>query len=208
MTNRLVIATHNSGKLREIRAHLEGLHFEVTSLGEIAPTLSSPDEIYNTFAENALLKARFCFKATGHLTVADDSGLEVDALEGRPGVQSARYAGANATSTEMIVKLLNELQTVADSDRKARFVCVVALVGLGIEEVFRGTCEGMITTVARGTDGFGYDPVFLVPETGRTFAEMTVKEKASLSHRGRALEQLRHHLSTLERGEPTASLGQ
>ena len=195
--NRLVIATHNRGKLSEITALLDGLHFEVTSLTELAPTLNAPEEVHDTFADNALLKARFCYEATGCLTLADDSGLEVDELEGRPGVHSARYAGSNASSAEMIAKLLGELEGVPCEKRKGRFVCVVALVGNGIEEVFRGTCEGQITIEPRGSGGFGYDPVFLVPETGKTFGEMTLVEKAGYSHRGRALAELREYLTRL-----------
>lgn len=196
--NRLVIATHNRGKLREIKALLEGLPFEVTSLAEVAPDLTAPEETHDTFVENALLKARFCFAATGCLTLADDSGLEVEVLGGRPGVHSARYAGDDASSSEMIAKLLSELRNAGEDKRNARFVCVLALAGDGVEATFRGTCEGVITTEPRGSEGFGYDPVFLVPEVGRTFAEMSAEEKSKYSHRGRALDQLRTYLSTLD----------
>jgi XTP/dITP diphosphohydrolase len=133
------------------------------------------------------------------LTLADDSGLEVDALGGRPGVYSARYAGAGANDADKVAKLLAELRAVPAMHRTARFVCVIALVGQGVRETFTGTCAGTITEQPRGAGGFGYDPVFLEPATGRTFAELTRAEKAAVSHRGRALAQL--HIWLSEAGE-------
>ena len=199
---RLVVATHNRGKLLEIAELLGDLGYLVSSIHDLSPSSPPPEEIHQTFTENALLKARFGYQETGCLTLADDSGLEVEALDGRPGVLSARYAGDGATSAEMVAKLLAEIRDVPPEKRQARFVCVVAIVGEGIEQTFRGTCEGLIANAPRGTGGFGYDPVFLDPISRRTFAELTREEKAGKSHRGRALAMVRDFLTRCRAAEP------
>jgi XTP/dITP diphosphohydrolase len=185
---RLLAATSNAGKAREIAAALAGLGFEVVDVNEAgvgdAPV---PEETGTTFHENALLKARYYHELTGLLTVADDSGLEVAVLGGRPGLHSARYA---ATDAERIAKLLGELDGVPMQERTARFVCAIALVGENLAETFTGTCEGRIRHTAHGRNGFGFDPVFTPEGDTRTFAEMTRDEKEAVSHRGRALAAL------------------
>ncbi|MEP7272875.1 MAG: RdgB/HAM1 family non-canonical purine NTP pyrophosphatase [Acidobacteriota bacterium] len=187
MSSRLLIATGNRGKVQEIRQGLDGVDYEVISTQDLNPVPAEPAEIFQTFAENAILKARYYRRISGHLSLADDSGLVVDALGGRPGVHSARYAGPNASPTDLINKLLTELAGVPWEKRSARFVCAIAISGPGFERVFEGTCEGLITLEQRGAGGFGYDPVFYYPGLERTFAEMTIAEKSSRSHRGRAL---------------------
>jgi len=184
---RIVLASANPGKLRELRALLPAC-IEVVSAVDLGITL--PPETGQTFAENALLKARAAARATGLIALADDSGLEVDALGGRPGVRSARYAGEKATDEENIALLLQELRSVPSERRTARFRAVIALVAPdGREALAEGTVEGRITDRPRGQHGFGYDPVFQPLSQERTFAEMTEEEKNRLSHRARALEQ-------------------
>ncbi len=181
---RVVIASANPGKLREFRALFPPC-IELVSAGELGVAL--PPETGATFAENALLKARALAQATGLIAVADDSGLEVDALGGRPGVLSARYAGEGATDAQNVARLLEELRDVPPERRTARFRAVVALVAPdGREALCEGTVEGRITLQPRGEQGFGYDPVFEPLGLGRTFAEMTVEEKNRLSHRAQA----------------------
>jgi XTP/dITP diphosphohydrolase len=199
----VLIATHNEGKVAEIRNLLKGTAFRLISLAELSLATPAPDETGKTFAENALLKARYYRGLTGLLSLADDSGLEVDALDGAPGILSARYAGKGASQDEMIAKLLRELEGVSDSDRRARFVCAVAIAGENVEKVFEGTCQGTIGHVPRGEHGFGYDPVFIDRETGKTFAELTTSQKSRLSHRARAVAQACEFLSAFE---PRSSL--
>jgi XTP/dITP diphosphohydrolase len=185
---RLLVATSNSGKVREIAAALGGLGFEVVGVAEAgAGAVPAPEETGTTFQENALLKARYYHELTGLLTVADDSGLEVDVLGGRPGLHSARYA---ATDAERIAKLLAELDGVPMRERTARFVCAIALVGENLAETFSGTCVGRIRHTPVGANGFGFDPVFTPDGETRSFAEMSGDEKAAVSHRGRALAAL------------------
>lgn len=184
---KLLIATSNGGKVQELSEALDGLGFELVSLGDLPVRIESPDETGATFEENALLKARYYFERAGMLTVADDSGLEVDILAGRPGVQSARYA---PTDKERTMRLLEELDGVPRTERTARFVCALALVGENLAEVFTGVCKGHIKHIPAGTGGFGFDPVFTPEGETRTFAEMTAGEKASMSHRGRAIDAL------------------
>jgi XTP/dITP diphosphohydrolase len=185
---RLLIATHNAGKVRELGEALRGLDVDIVrldDLGDAAP--EAPEETGSTFEENALLKARYCYERAGLPSVADDSGLEVDALGGRPGVLSARYAGSDATDPDRVDLLLEELASAGARDRSARFVCVIAFVGDGIERTFTGECAGHIADRAVGSGGFGYDPVFVPSGESRTFAEMASDEKAAISHRGRAV---------------------
>ena len=206
---RLVLATSNRGKVREIRGMLMGLGVEVLALDDFK-SVELPHETGATFAENALVKARAVAAATGIAALADDSGLEVDCLGGRPGVFSARYAGEGASDRDNYIKLLGELEGVPFEKRSARFRCAVAFVepgdggrgaggaggagGRGVEMVFEGSLEGFIATEPRGEGGFGYDPVFFLPERNRTVAELPAEEKNAISHRARALEGLRKWL--------------
>ena len=183
---RLLLATTNKGKAAEYRDLLKGLDFEIVTLNQ-AGIGREADESYNTFEENARHKAAFYAELGRLLTLADDSGLEVDALGGEPGVRSSRYAGDNATDADRVDFLLNKLKGVPQLKRTARFRCVIAVAhpGGAIETV-EGTCEGYIAMEPRGSNGFGYDPVFFLPEYGRTIAELSPEIKNRISHRGRA----------------------
>jgi XTP/dITP diphosphohydrolase len=188
---RLVMATRNAHKVRELQHLLRDLNVEVLSLAD-RPDVPEVVEDGETFAANAATKARAVAAATRLPALADDSGLEVDALGGQPGVQSARYAGAGHDDGANNRKLLAALAGVAPAGRTARFRCAVALadpagaLGAGVE-LREGACEGVILDAPRGAHGFGYDPLFLYPELGRTFAELTLDEKSRLSHRARAM---------------------
>ena len=187
---RLVIASGNQGKIREFKQLLSGLPIQV----EAQPEGLDVDETGNTFRDNARIKAKVVARLTGAWALADDSGLSVDALAGAPGVHSARYA---PTDQERIAKLLNALNGVAD--RSAHFcaaLCIAAPGGELLLEV-EGRCDGSIASEPRGDDGFGYDPVFEVTGTGRTFAEMTPNEKKKHGHRGRAFALLQPELDRL-----------
>jgi XTP/dITP diphosphohydrolase len=196
----LVVATGNRGKLEEIRALLDGLPVDVRGVGEVLPTPPRIVEDGATFADNALKKARAVANATMSLTLADDSGLEVDVLDGRPGVRSARFAGERATDAENNAALLAALGAfdageLHDKGLGARFRCVLALVDPftsgGEPQMAEGTCEGSITRTPRGSGGFGYDPLFVVEGKDKTLAELTGDEKNLISHRARALTALR-----------------
>jgi len=202
----LLIATENADKAREISRILADTGVELVMLNDL-PGVELPEEAGATLEENAVLKARAAFEATGLAAVADDTGLEVDALGGRPGVFSARYAGENVTYGENRRHLLEELAGIEEERRRARFVTVIALYrGDGRILLFRGEAEGRILETERGTSGFGYDPVFYSFAGKKTFAEMTAEEKARYSHRGAALRQLRAHLKETaeEQADPTA----
>ena len=186
---RLVVATGNFGKLREMRILL-GDRFDVVSMKELGldPDIEENGE---TFEQNALIKAGALEKLTGCATIADDSGLEVDALGGRPGVYSARYSGVHGDDEANNDKLLEELADVPDEKRTARYACAMALCRPGHEPlVARGTCEGRILRERRGEGGFGYDPLFLSADFDKTFAEATMEEKNAVSHRARAIANL------------------
>ncbi len=184
----LLIATTNPGKVREYRAILTGLNCIFLGLSDLGIT-QDVAETGSSYAENAALKAREYAALSGRLTLADDSGLEVDALAGRPGVYSARYA---PDSTARIQKLLNELRAVANNQRTARFQCVIALAQPdGRLTLAAGTCEGRIALEAKGVNGFGFDPVFYLPEYQATMAELPEGVKNMISHRARAAQQLR-----------------
>ncbi len=188
---RIVLATGNRGKLAEFEALLAPLHFEFAP--QSAFGIEPPDETGTTFTDNALLKARHAAQRSGLPAMADDSGLEVDALGGAPGVWSARYAGPNASDAENIAKLLHALRDVPNAARRARFRCVIAFVQNATDPapVFgEGTWEGRILEQSRGSGGFGYDPVFEDLATGRAVAELAAEDKNARSHRGQALRAL------------------
>ncbi|BAZ31660.1 RdgB/HAM1 family non-canonical purine NTP pyrophosphatase [Cylindrospermum sp. NIES-4074] len=183
MTKLLVVATSNPGKLREMQAYLADSGWELT----LKPEELDVEETGETFVANACLKASEVAKATGNWAIADDSGLAVDALNGAPGVYSARYG---QTDAERIARLLRELGD--EVSRQAQFVCAVAVASPdgAIALQSEGVCRGEILTATRGDGGFGYDPIFYVPEKQLTFAQMTPEEKKSISHRGKALKAL------------------
>jgi len=184
----LLLATTNRGKISELKRLLGQQLIDLIGLD--ANDSTEEIETGATYAENTLLKARHYHRLTGLPTIADDSGLEVAALDGRPGVASARYAGPQASDADRIRKLLDELQNVPDKGRAARFVCAAALVWDGGEQVFEDEVRGVILHTPRGVGGFGYDPVFFYEPLGKTFAELTEVEKAEVSHRGRAFHRL------------------
>lgn len=188
---KIVLASGNAGKLRELAALLAPLGHEL--IAQSALGIETPPETGSTFAENALLKARYAAGKAGLPALADDSGIEVDALGGRPGVYSARYAGEGATDRQNLEKMLEELRGVADARRSARYQCVIVLVR-GAEDpapvIARGTWEGRILGAPRGTGGFGYDPIFQPAGLEITAAELSAAEKNARSHRGQALRGL------------------
>lgn len=199
MDQRLLVATHNQGKLLEYSKLLQDLPLALTYLDEIG-VREEVAETGNTFAANAVLKAQEYAAMTGLWTWADDSGLEVDALQGAPGVHSARFAGPAATDQERFEKLLGELHS-HPRPWTARFQCVVAVARPGTEaETCTGTLEGTITNAPRGSNGFGYDPVFFVPDHGRTLAELPTSVKNEISHRGRASRHAKELLKLLLEG--------
>jgi XTP/dITP diphosphohydrolase len=191
---RLLFATTNAGKVRELRG-LVGDMVEVVSLKDLPP-IPEPVESASTFEGNAELKARAYAEASGLPALADDSGLCVDALGGRPGVHSARYVPG--TDQDRYRKILSELQGVPDDQRTASFVCALALAKPGGDvHLERGSCPGVIGHEPRGSHGFGYDPIFIVPTLGRTLSELTTEEKAGISHRGEAMRKMRPYLLAL-----------
>jgi XTP/dITP diphosphohydrolase len=193
-----MVATQNRGKVREIKKVMKGLGFRILSLNDF-PGVPQVEEDGKSFLENALKKARFYSKYFGRLTLADDSGLEVDFLKGRPGVYSARYAGKGASTRENNQKLLKEMEAVPLSKRGARFKCVLAVVSPeGKEVVVEGSCGGRIGFKEVGKKGFGYDPLFVLPSYGKTMAQLTLEEKNRISHRGKALRKLRKIIEGLK----------
>lgn len=187
----LVLATLNRSKGRELASLLDSIPYDVRLLAD-TPGARLPEETEETYRGNALLKARAAARLTGHTALADDSGLEVDALGGAPGVRSARFGGAgldDAARTALLLRILGERRGVP---RSARFRCVIAIVdGAGRERVVEGAVQGVIAEAPRGSGGFGYDPVFVYPPLGRTFAELTDDEKARVSHRAMAVRAAR-----------------
>ena len=188
MFNILVLATTNKGKLKEFKELLKDFPVEIRSLADFGPI---PEVIEDgaTFDDNAYKKALFTAKVLGLPAIADDSGLAVEALNGAPGVYSARYAGEKSSDAENTAKLLQDMEGVAN--RKAAFHCVISIaVPSGPALTYEGTCEGELLTAPRGEDGFGYDPIFFSPELGKTFAELSMEEKNQVSHRGRAMAEM------------------
>jgi XTP/dITP diphosphohydrolase len=188
---KIVLASNNAGKVREINQILAGLDFEVVPQAEF--DIPEADETGLTFVENAILKARHAATLSGLPAIADDSGLEVDALHGAPGIYSARYAGVGASDTDNLNKLLEAMQSVPDAERTARFQCLMVFMRHGEDPtplICQGTWEGRILESAQGEGGFGYDPVFYVPERDCSSAQLDADTKNRLSHRGKALKQL------------------
>ena len=191
----LVLATLNAAKGRELVELLGAVPFEIRLLADV-PGARLPEETGATYAENALVKARTAAALTGQLALGDDSGIEVDALGGAPGLYTARFGGPGLDDRRRLELLLEKLRGVAPARRTARFRCVIAIAGPSrAEKVVEGVAEGLIAEAPRGSGGFGYDPVFFYPPLGRTFAELSDQEKASVSHRGLALEAARRLLS-------------
>lgn len=186
---RLVLASENPHKTEEIATLLkENMDITIETLADY-PGLKLPPEIGSTYNENAAEKARFIAKKTGHWAMGDDSGLEVRALDGAPGLLSARYAGKNVSYEDNLNKLLEAMKAVPEGKRQARFICTLAIASpLGEVNIVEGICEGKITVSRSGRDGFGYDPIFFYPPAGLTFAELSPTEKSAVSHRGRALK--------------------
>jgi XTP/dITP diphosphohydrolase len=188
---RVVLATTNPNKVREIRALLDGVNIDVVGLDRFVG-IEPPEEPGATFEENAALKARYYAAATGLPAIAEDSGLEIDALNGQPGVESARFGGVDSSYPEKFEKLYAMLDAAGGRDSTARFVCAVALAeGDDLRFAARGTVEGRISPGPRGTHGFGYDPIFFYPPEGRTLAEVGDEVKRAVSHRGAAFRALR-----------------
>lgn len=191
---RIIFATTNSGKMREIREIMKDCGYDICSMKE-AGISADIIEDGTTFEENALIKARTIAKLTGEISMADDSGLEIDYLGGAPGITSARFLGENTGYDVKNRYLLQKLEGVSQAERTARFVCAIACVWPGGKSLTkRGTIEGYIGYEERGTNGFGYDPIFMVPEYGKTTAELSMEEKNEISHRARALRAMRKEL--------------
>jgi XTP/dITP diphosphohydrolase len=200
-TGAIVVASRNRHKLRELAQLLPGLRLDPLPEG-----VELPPEEERSFADNALRKARAAHAATGCAALADDSGIEAVALDGAPGVLSARYAGQGAGDEENLAKLLREV-AARDGDRRVTYVCVLAyLNNAGEEGIFEGRCEGVLAEQPRGSGGFGYDPAFVPDDIGdgRTMAELSAEEKNAISHRGRAARMLAFHLTA---GRPTGAWG-
>ena len=196
MSNKILFATSNKGKLREIREILSGLDCEVLSLADAGIT-SDVEENGSTFAENAHIKAEFFAKESGLITLADDSGLEVDYMNKEPGIYSARFLGRDTSYDIKNHYIIGRLAEATGDERSARFVCAICCVlpdGRSFEST--GVVEGVIATRPRGENGFGYDPIFYVPEYGCTTAELPTEKKNEISHRGRALRKMREILES------------
>ena len=188
---KVVLATGNAGKVRELASLLNDFGLDVVAQTELG--VESADETGLTFIENAIIKARHAAQVTGLPAIADDSGLAVDALGGAPGIYSARFAGVDASDQQNLEKLLLELQDVPDGERQARFHCVLVYMRHADDPtplVCHGSWQGTIARAPAGSGGFGYDPIFVVPEAGKTAAELSADEKRALSHRGQALKLL------------------
>ncbi len=198
MEKKLLIATFNSGKFIEIKELLEDISFDLISLQELSLE-DNYEEMGSSFLEIARNKAVYWSKITKILTLGEDSGLEVPALSGEPGIYSARYAGKNKDAEENIKKLLKEMEGIPENERKAYFKCAV-VISSGESVIFETVeeVEGVILTEKRGGGGFGYDPIFFYPPLGKTFAELSVEEKNKVSHRGKALKKVRDFLLKLE----------
>lgn len=197
MAEVLLIGSGNRDKAAELARLLGGLPWEVHGLKDY-PEIEEPEETGDTFEENAALKARYYGEAFGVTCVADDSGIAVDALDGAPGVYSARYAGENCTYADNNAKMLDALRETTNDERGAKFVCCAALYRNGeVQRIERGEVLGSIARAGRGDKGFGYDPLFVPEGETRTFAEMAPEEKHALSHRGRAFAKMKAYLESI-----------
>ena len=197
-TPKLLLATNNRGKVRELTVLLDGIPFEITTpLNE--GIVLDVEETGATFEENAAIKARAFADTSGLLALADDSGLEVDALGGEPGVMSARYAGPGASDQDRVRYLLSKLEGIECNMRGARFRSVIAVAepNGGVVRLFEGKCEGLIAFSPQGTDGFGYDPVFYLPSLGKALGELSMEAKNSVSHRGDAARKAVEYLKSI-----------
>lgn len=190
---KLVLATRNPGKVRELKELFKDIDVELVTIDEFE-SIPVVIEDGKSFRENALKKAKIIADSTGEFAIADDSGLEVEYLNGRPGIYSSRYAREGATDKENNEKLLAEMEGVCSSERGASFCCVIALIGPGIEKTFKGTCCGSIAFEPKGEKGFGYDPIFYIPSINQTMAELDPEKKNSISHRARAFDSLKKWL--------------
>lgn len=194
MKKRIIFATGNEGKMKEVRMILADLDYEIVSMKEAGVEIEIIED-GETFEENALIKASAIAKETGELVLADDSGLEIDYFDKAPGVYSARYLGEDTPYDIKNGIILERMEGVEEEKRTARFVCVIAAVFPdGTSKTVRGTIEGMIGYESRGKNGFGYDPIFYLPEYGCTSAEIPLEEKNKISHRGKALKQIKEFL--------------
>lgn len=195
----IIIATKNKGKAKDFEELLEPMGYKVLTLHDVAPHMDV-EETGETFEKNAILKAETIAQELQATVIADDSGLEIDALGGEPGVYSARYSGEERNDESNIDKVLQKMVQVPADEKTARFRCVLALATPGQETIiFEGTCEGLITDERKGEHGFGYDPIFYVPALEKTMAEMKPAEKASVSHRGNAIRELGKAMPGLSR---------
>ncbi len=198
MSGRIVFATGNAGKIKEINMIMQDTGMEVVSMKEAGITVDV-EENGSTYEENALIKARAVADCTDAIVMADDSGLEIDYLNKEPGIYSARYLGEDTSYRIKNANLIERLEGVADAQRTARFVCAIAAVlPDGKELTTRATIEGRIGYEEKGENGFGYDPIFFVPEFGKTTAELTEEEKNKVSHRGKALQLMKEELKRYE----------
>ncbi|MEH7343703.1 XTP/dITP diphosphatase [Bacillus sp. JJ1532] len=193
----VIIATKNAGKAKEFERMFMPLGYKVKTLIDY-PEIDDIEETGSTFEENAILKAESVSKALNKIVIADDSGLSIDALNGRPGIYSARYAGEEKSDEANMAKVLDELNDIPDKDRQARFYCALAVAVPGLETfTVSGTCEGLILREKRGSNGFGYDPIFFVVDNEKAMAELKPEEKAEISHRAQALRKLESKLPAL-----------
>lgn len=191
----LVLATANKGKTRELKDRLQGYPVEIKNLSDFGP-IPEVIEDGETFDDNAYKKASFVARILGYPALADDSGLCVEALGGAPGVYSARYAGENATDQDNVDKLLDAMKN--EENRKAAFECVISIaVPTGAALTYEGRCEGVLTREPAGDNGFGYDPLFFFPELNKTFAQLSMDEKAKVSHRGKALQEITQEMDKI-----------
>lgn len=185
----VVIATKNKGKAKDFEALFGPFGYEVVTMFDVAPDVEI-EETGTTFEENAILKAETLANMLGQIVIADDSGLAIDALNGEPGVYSARYAGDHDDEANMM-KVLENMKDVPEEQRTARFCCALAIAGPNMEtKTVFGTCEGVIAYEKKGTNGFGYDPIFYVPALEKHMAELSAEEKGAISHRGNAIRKL------------------
>ncbi len=191
----LVLASTNNGKTRELKERLQGYPVDIKNLSDFG-TIPEVIEDGETFDDNAYKKASFTARVLGYPALADDSGLCVDALGGAPGVYSARYAGENATDQDNVDKLLEDMKN--EENRKAAFECVISIaVPTGAALTYEGRCEGVLTREPAGDNGFGYDPLFFFPELNKTFAQLSMEEKAKVSHRGKALQEITQEMDKI-----------